>query len=36
MEAYANADPPVPITQLMRAGFDAVIAGLPEPTRTKD
>jgi AcrR family transcriptional regulator len=36
MEAYANADPPVSITQLMRAGFDAVIAGLPEPTRTKD
>ncbi len=36
MEAYANADPPVSITKLMRAGFDAVIAGLPEPTRTKE
>ncbi|MBN9635388.1 MAG: TetR family transcriptional regulator, partial [Actinobacteria bacterium] len=36
MEAYANADPPVAITGLMRAGFDAVVAGLPEPNGTKE
>lgn len=36
MEAYANADPPVSITQLMREGFAAVMAGLPEPNRTKE
>ncbi|WP_422749251.1 TetR family transcriptional regulator [Mycobacterium sp. WMMD1722] len=31
MEAYASADPPVAITDLMRAGFAAVAAGLPVP-----
>lgn len=35
MEAYANADPPVAITGLMRAGFDAVVTGLPEPNSTE-
>ena len=30
-EAYVAADPPVPITALMRQGFAAVAAGLPEP-----
>ena len=34
--ADPDTDPPVSITKLMRAGFDAVIAGLPEPTRTKE
>jgi AcrR family transcriptional regulator len=31
-EAYVLADPPVTITALMRQGFAAVTAGLPEPT----
>ena len=31
MDAYASADPPVAITELMRAGFEAVAAGLPVP-----
>lgn len=31
MEAYASADPPVAITELMRTGFAAVAAGLPVP-----
>lgn len=31
MEAYATADPPVAIVELMRTGFAAVAAGLPEP-----
>ncbi|MBJ7383829.1 MAG: TetR family transcriptional regulator, partial [Mycolicibacterium sp.] len=33
MEAYANAEHPRPITELMRSGFAAVAAGLPVPTR---
>ncbi|OBB83751.1 TetR/AcrR family transcriptional regulator [Mycobacterium sp. 852002-30065_SCH5024008] len=32
-EAYVRADPPVPITDLIREGFVAVSAGLPEPTK---
>jgi AcrR family transcriptional regulator len=32
MDAYAMADPPVPITTLIRKGFAAVAAGLPMPT----
>ncbi|KAA0077377.1 TetR family transcriptional regulator [Mycolicibacterium sp. P9-64] len=32
MEAYVVADPPVAITTLIREGFAAVAAGLPEPT----
>lgn len=32
-EAYVRADPPVAITALIRSGFEAVSAGLPEPTR---
>ncbi|OJZ69919.1 TetR family transcriptional regulator [Mycobacterium paraffinicum] len=35
-EAYARADPPVPITDLIRSGFDAVSAGLPEPVKRKE
>ncbi|OBF50857.1 TetR family transcriptional regulator [Mycobacterium sp. 852002-53434_SCH5985345] len=36
-EAYVRADPPVPITDLIRSGFAAVSAGLPQPTkRTKE
>jgi AcrR family transcriptional regulator len=31
-EAYVLADPPIAITALMRQGFAAVAAGLPEPT----
>jgi AcrR family transcriptional regulator len=31
-EAYVLADPPVAITVLMRQGFAAIAAGLPEPT----
>lgn len=31
-EAYVRADPPVAITDLIRSGFAAVSAGLPEPT----
>jgi AcrR family transcriptional regulator len=34
-EAYVRADPPVPITDLIRDGFAAVSAGLPEPTKRK-
>lgn len=34
-DAYARADPPVAITALIRSGFAAVEAGLPEPTRKK-
>jgi AcrR family transcriptional regulator len=30
MEAYANADPPVAYTELLRRGFADVAAGLPE------
>ncbi|MFI9511027.1 TetR/AcrR family transcriptional regulator [Nocardia sp. NPDC052566] len=32
MDAYMHADPPVLITTLLRRGFDAVIAGLPDPS----
>lgn len=32
-EAYVRANPPLPIIRLMRSGFDAVRAGLPEPSR---
>ena len=32
-EAYVRADPPVAITSLMRSGFAAISAGLPEPTQ---
>lgn len=32
MDTYTMADPPVPITTLIRQGFAAVAAGLPEPT----
>jgi AcrR family transcriptional regulator len=32
-EAYVRAEPPVAITSLMRSGFAAVSAGLPEPTK---
>jgi AcrR family transcriptional regulator len=34
-DAYATADPPVVITALIREGFAAVSAGLPEPARKK-
>jgi AcrR family transcriptional regulator len=34
-EAYVLADPPVAITDLIRDGFAAVSAGLPEPTKRK-
>jgi AcrR family transcriptional regulator len=34
-DAYAWAGPPVAITTLIRSGFAAVEAGLPEPTRRK-
>jgi AcrR family transcriptional regulator len=34
-DAYARADPPVSITELIRSGFDAVSAGLPDPSRKK-
>lgn len=34
-DAYARADPPVAMTALIRSGFAAVEAGLPEPTRKK-
>jgi AcrR family transcriptional regulator len=33
METYACSEQPRPITELMRAGFAAVAAGLPVPTR---
>jgi AcrR family transcriptional regulator len=32
-EAYVRADPPVAITDLIRDGFAAVSAGLPEPAK---
>jgi AcrR family transcriptional regulator len=32
-EAYVRAEPPVAITELIRAGFAAVSAGVPEPNR---
>jgi AcrR family transcriptional regulator len=35
MDAYAVADPPVPIAALMRSGFAAIAAGLPEPGRNR-
>jgi hypothetical protein len=31
-----RADPPVAITDLIRNGFAAVSAGLPEPTKHKE
>jgi hypothetical protein len=34
-DAYARADPPVPITALIREGFAAVSEGLPVPDRKK-
>lgn len=34
-DAYVRADPPVPITTLIREGFAAVSEGLPEPARKK-
>lgn len=34
-EMYVRADPPVAITELIRAGFDQVAAGLPEPRRKR-
>lgn len=34
-DAYVRADPPVAITDLIRDGFAAVSAGLPEPTKRK-
>jgi AcrR family transcriptional regulator len=33
MDEYTAADPPVPFTSLLRSGFAAVAAGLPEPDR---
>ena len=35
-EAYVRADPPVAITDLIRDGFAAVSAGLPEPTKREE
>jgi AcrR family transcriptional regulator len=35
-DAYVRADPPVAITALIRSGFAAVSAGLPEPTQKGD
>jgi AcrR family transcriptional regulator len=35
MDQYASADPPVSFTALLRKGFAAVTAGLPEPERKK-
>ncbi|ORW93922.1 TetR family transcriptional regulator [Mycobacterium sp. IEC1808] len=35
-EAYVRADPPVAITDLIRDGFAAVTAGLPEPAKCKE
>jgi AcrR family transcriptional regulator len=34
-EMYVRADPPVAITELIRAGFEQVAAGLPEPERRR-
>ncbi|MDV3130037.1 TetR family transcriptional regulator [Mycobacterium sp. 21AC1] len=33
MDEYAASDPPVPFTSLLRKGFAAITAGLPEPGR---
>jgi AcrR family transcriptional regulator len=33
-ETYVRADPPVPITTLMRSAFAEVAAGMPEPNRS--
>ncbi|MED5812519.1 TetR family transcriptional regulator [Mycolicibacterium sp. 050232] len=33
MDEYGNSDPPVAFTSLLRKGFAAVAAGLPEPGR---
>ncbi|OBG92956.1 TetR family transcriptional regulator [Mycobacterium sp. E136] len=33
-EIYVRADPPVPITTLIRAGFAEVAAGLPDPSKS--
>jgi AcrR family transcriptional regulator len=35
-DAYVRADPPVAITDLIRDGFAAVSAGLPEPSKRKE
>jgi AcrR family transcriptional regulator len=35
MEAYANADPPVAFTELLRRGLTEVAAGLPDPRRSR-
>ncbi|OBG98470.1 TetR family transcriptional regulator [Mycobacterium sp. E3251] len=35
-EAYVRADPPVPITDLIRSGFAAVSAGLPQPAKRRE
>ncbi|MGB8389905.1 MAG: TetR family transcriptional regulator, partial [Mycobacterium sp.] len=32
-DSYVRADPPVAITELVRSGFAAVSAGLPEPAK---
>ncbi len=34
-ETYVRSEPPVAITDLLRAGFAEVAAGLPEPTPTR-
>jgi hypothetical protein len=34
-ETYVRADPPVPITTLIRSGFAHVAAGLPEPATSR-
>lgn len=36
MDAYAAADPPVPLAGLLRHGFTQVAAGLPAPEATND
>jgi hypothetical protein len=35
MEVYANADPPVAYTELLRRGLTEVAAGLPDPKRSR-
>lgn len=35
MDAYVRAEPPVPITTLLRRGFADIVAGLPDPARTR-
>jgi AcrR family transcriptional regulator len=35
METYANADPPVAYTELLRRGLTEVAAGLPDPRRSR-